>query len=179
MPRLMYVKTPAPDREPRLTAMIAEIEKQATSSYRPFSSARELGRLVRDDLALLLSERFANANAVGSASATPSLNRRVEHSLPVTSTSLIGRERDVAEELATEHGLAVRPLDRWTARRSDGYGMAPIEMSATVADVLTFYQERYANRAWLRTAGAPRGGAPGWGKGAFWRRRPAPGLARL
>ena len=59
MPRLLYVKTPAPDREPRLTAMIDELQTEGTDSYRSFRTPRELGRLVRDDLALLLSERFA------------------------------------------------------------------------------------------------------------------------
>lgn len=58
----------------------------------------------------------------------------------------------LADELAVEEGLAVRPLDRWTSRSRDDHGIALIEMWATLADVLTFYQERYANRAWLRTA---------------------------
>ena len=61
LPRLLYLKTPAPDREPRLAAMIADIESQGTDAYRTFDSPRELGRLVRDDLALLLSERFATS----------------------------------------------------------------------------------------------------------------------
>lgn len=58
----------------------------------------------------------------------------------------------LADEVARAEGLATRPLERWTSRRSDDYGIALFEMWATVADVLTFYQERYANRAWLRTA---------------------------
>lgn len=58
----------------------------------------------------------------------------------------------LGQRLATAEGLASRPLDRWTARDSDDYGIAIIEMWATVADILTFYQERYANEAWLRTA---------------------------
>ena len=61
LPRLMYVKTPAPDREARLAAMIAALQTEATASYRSFGSPRELGRLVRNDLALLLSERFSVA----------------------------------------------------------------------------------------------------------------------
>ncbi|MEO8696964.1 MAG: DUF4062 domain-containing protein [Acidimicrobiales bacterium] len=98
MPRLMYVKTPAPDREPRLTAMIDGLETEAVDSYRPFSSARELGRLVRDDLALLLSERFTMARSGGrSASSATSTDRRSPRSLPFTSTSLIGREHDIVE----------------------------------------------------------------------------------
>src|SRR5215813_9696649 len=91
MPRLLYVKAPAPDREARLTAMIGELQAQGTASYRTFKSPRELGRLVRDDLAVLLSERFANSGADRS----PSPGRRAPRSLPRTSTSLIGREQDI------------------------------------------------------------------------------------
>ena len=99
IPRLLYVKTPAPDREPGLTAMLDEFQTEGTDSFRTFGSARELGRLVRDDLALLLSERFAAANsrAYGSASPASKSDRRPPRSLPVTSTSLIGREREVVE----------------------------------------------------------------------------------
>ena len=57
-PRLLYLKAPAPDREPRLTAMIDELRSEGMDAYRTFRSTRELGRLVRDDLAILLSERF-------------------------------------------------------------------------------------------------------------------------
>src|SRR5580704_3522033 len=59
LPRLLYVKGPAPDREPELTAMLSRIAAEAADSYRHFRSAAELGRVVRDDLATLLSERFA------------------------------------------------------------------------------------------------------------------------
>src|ERR687897_272253 len=61
-PRLLYVKAPAPDREPRLAEMLARIEAEGSVSYRHFRTARELGRLVRDDLAMLLSEQFAAAH---------------------------------------------------------------------------------------------------------------------
>src|SRR5205823_3721010 len=60
LPRLLYVKSPAPVREVRLTAMIDQLQAEGTASYRSFRTPRELGRLVRDDLALLLSERFAS-----------------------------------------------------------------------------------------------------------------------
>jgi predicted ATPase len=99
MPRLLYVKAPAPEREPRLTAMIVELQTEATVSYRSFSTPRELGRLVRDDLALLLSERFTTADSHADRSASPASNtdRRGPRSLPVASTSLIGREHDIVE----------------------------------------------------------------------------------
>lgn len=43
-------------------------------------------------------------------------------------------------------------LRDWTARSSDDYGIALLEMWAYLADILTFYQERIANEAFLRTA---------------------------
>ena len=99
IPRLLYLKAPAPEREPRLTAMIEELQTEGVDSYRSFSSPRELGRLVRDDLALLLSERFATAARRSDGPAPPSAvdHRRGSRSLPVTTTSLIGREHDIAE----------------------------------------------------------------------------------
>jgi predicted ATPase len=98
IPRLLYVKTPAPDREPGLTAMINELQAEGTDSYRSFRTPRELGRLVRDDLALLLSERFAAARSRADGSASPaSTGDRRPRSLPLASTSLIGREQDIAE----------------------------------------------------------------------------------
>ena len=99
IPRLLYVKTPAPEQEPRLTAMIGELQTEGTDAYRSFRSPRELGRLVRDDLALLLSERFTTSGGIAdpSASSAVDTDRRSERSLPLTSTSLIGREHDIAE----------------------------------------------------------------------------------
>ncbi|NBF39161.1 MAG: putative baseplate assembly protein [Spirochaetes bacterium] len=42
-------------------------------------------------------------------------------------------------------------LQNWSARSAD-YGIALLEMWAYLADILTFYQERIANEAYLRTA---------------------------
>jgi predicted ATPase len=98
IPRLLYVKEPAPERESRLTAMITELQSGGTDSYRPFRTPRELARLVRDDLALLLSERFTSASRVVDDPGSPpaqTVDRPGSRSLPVTSTSLIGREQDI------------------------------------------------------------------------------------
>jgi predicted ATPase len=94
LPRLLYVKTPAPDREPRLSELLNRVKSEASDSYRTFGAARELGRLVRDDLAVLLSERFAAART---AEPTPSPREAPRHSMPVGTTTLIGRERDIDE----------------------------------------------------------------------------------
>ena len=62
-PMLLYLKRPAPDREPRLTEMIDSIRAAGTVLYRAFATPRELERLLADDLAVLLSESFAAISA--------------------------------------------------------------------------------------------------------------------
>ena len=94
-PRLLYVKVPAPDREPRLAEMLARIEAEGSVSYRHFRTARELGRLVRDDLATLLSEQFAAAHRLAAVAAPP--GPRGPRPLPVDATSLVGREQAIDE----------------------------------------------------------------------------------
>ena len=58
-PMLLYLKRPAPDQEPRLAAMLDSVRAAGTTSYRAFGTPRKLERLLADDLAVLLSERFA------------------------------------------------------------------------------------------------------------------------
>jgi hypothetical protein len=68
---------------------------EASDSYRTFGTAKELGRLVRDDLAVLLSERFTAART---AETTPSPPREApRRSMPVGTTTLIGRDGDIDE----------------------------------------------------------------------------------
>jgi predicted ATPase len=93
-PRLLYLKAPAPDRQPELSAMIDELRAEGTDAYRTFTSPRELARLVRDDLVLLLTERFAGFAAVSAPDAQPP-SAAPARTLPATSTSLIGREDDI------------------------------------------------------------------------------------
>jgi predicted ATPase/class 3 adenylate cyclase len=62
-PRLLYVKVPAPDLEPRLAAMIDSIRVAGTFSYRTFGTAKGLERLLAGDLAVLLGESSAGAAA--------------------------------------------------------------------------------------------------------------------
>jgi hypothetical protein len=101
LPRLLYVKTPAPDREPRLAELLARISQEA--SYQRFSTPAELGRLVRDDLATLLSERFAAGSAVSAAPSSAGSRR-----LPAGTTSLVGREQAIDEVAGLLGGPEVR-----------------------------------------------------------------------
>ncbi|MCW3494261.1 ATP-binding protein [Microbacterium sp. SSM24] len=93
-PRLLYLKAPA-DRQPRLEAMIDEIRARGTDAYRTFRSTRELGRLVRDDLALLLSERFVTSAMPLPPEPAAASSPPARRTLPVTTTTLIGRTADV------------------------------------------------------------------------------------
>jgi predicted ATPase len=97
LPRLLYLKRPAPDQEPALTALLAEIQADGTDAYRTFTSPRELGRLVRDDLAVLLSERFAVSARPRPVSSSPDpvIATTLRRTVPATSTSLIGRADDI------------------------------------------------------------------------------------
>ncbi len=86
MPKLVYVQSPAPDRDPRLRAMLSRIQSDGLS-YRGFGSSDELGTLIADDLAVLLSERF---DLGGEAPET----RPPSRPLPAPASRFIGRERE-------------------------------------------------------------------------------------
>src|SRR4051794_39752982 len=63
----------------------------------------------------------------------------------------IGRYADFVE--AIKRGIDAAPeLAAWTHREPDDPGIALIEGAAILGDILTFYQEHYANEAYLRTA---------------------------
>ena len=113
LPRLLYIKAPARDRDPRLADLLGRVRQEA--SYRTFAAPAELGRLVRDDLAVLLSERFAAAGTPAQPptaipaptgdlvptdlvpTSSPKTTAGGSRALPVSTTSLIGRERAVDE----------------------------------------------------------------------------------
>jgi hypothetical protein len=125
LPRLLYVKTPAPDREPRLAELLARMKQEASDSYRYFRTPGELGRLVRDDLAILLSERFAVTRDPGSVPP----RSRGPRPLPVGTTSLVGRERAI-DELA---GLLGRPDGRLVTLTGPG-GVGKTRLALAVAE---------------------------------------------
>ncbi|MET0999292.1 MAG: DUF4062 domain-containing protein [Marmoricola sp.] len=89
MPRLVYVKRPAPDMQPRLDAMLARLRDEDSTSYKPFADAEELHRLVLDDLSLMLAERFTGARPT---SETP-LPRPPP---PTHLSTFVGREQAMA-----------------------------------------------------------------------------------
>ena len=141
LPKLIYIKSPAPDREPQLATLIERIRRDDRASYRRFSDADELRTLVADDLAVMLTERFAS----GAAGVDQPRTRRLAR-LPRPGTRLIGRDDDVARvadlladeetRLVTITGaggigksrLALAVAERETERYADG--VAYVELAA-------------------------------------------------
>ena len=92
-PRLVYIKAPAPEREERLDALLGRIEADDRASYRRFTSAGELEQLVKDDLMVLLTERFETpgvSHQLGTA-------RRPPTAPPVPVTPTVGRDAAISE----------------------------------------------------------------------------------
>jgi len=96
-PKLVYVLSPAPDRDPRLSEMLHRIQSDGLS-YRAFGGPEELGTLIADDLALLLSERFDLGNGPPEASPEASPAARP---LPSAASRFIGRdlEKSIVQHL--------------------------------------------------------------------------------
>jgi hypothetical protein len=63
----------------------------------------------------------------------------------------IGRYSDFLDDMLRAIDAAPE-LAAWTHRHADDPGIALVESAAILCDVLSFYQEHYANEAYLRTA---------------------------
>jgi predicted ATPase len=85
MPRLLYVKVPAPDMDPALGRMLDRVRAEGAVAYKTFTDAEQLRELVAGDLAAMLAERFGGQDRGERRPALPS---------PVT--ALVGRDSDVA-----------------------------------------------------------------------------------
>ena len=95
-PRLIYIKSPAPEREARLGELLDRIQEDDRASYKYFSSIRELKRLIEEDLALMLTERFESAQSVQREPPPETPTNRMDN-LPMPTTPLIGREQELGE----------------------------------------------------------------------------------
>jgi hypothetical protein len=92
MPKLIYVKA-ATGREPRLVELLDRVRADDLASYKSFADSEDLRELLADDLAVLLTERFAQ-----SAASTPPALRPATP--PTPPTAIVGREDEIAAVVA-------------------------------------------------------------------------------
>ncbi|WP_164704460.1 DUF4062 domain-containing protein [Blastococcus litoris] len=124
-PRLLYVRRHAPGREPRLEGLIARIQAESGASTTPYDDPDDLGERVADDLAVLMTERFA-------APAAPSLPGLAAGWLPVPATPLVDRR----DELALVTGLLRDPAVRLVTVSGPG-GIGKSRLAIEAAQELT------------------------------------------
>jgi predicted ATPase len=97
LPQLVYIKDPAPGREDALQDLLRKVQNDDRLAYRRFSTAEELAELLADDLAVLLSERFADPPDVA--------EKRVAFPRPpVPLDRTVGRDADIASVSALVRG---------------------------------------------------------------------------
>jgi predicted ATPase len=122
LPRLLYVRRSAPGREPRLARLIARMQHEGTASTTLYDDATQLAELVSDDLAVLLSERFATPRT------PPGL---APGRLPTPAAPLVDRH----EELALVTGLLHDPAVRLTTLTGPGgTGKTRLALAAAEAE---------------------------------------------
>ena len=85
-PRLLYIKEPAVDRDQRLAELIGAFAADDRASYKRFATPDELGRLVANDLAVLLTERFESTIAESPPARSP---------VPAPASAIVGRGEEV------------------------------------------------------------------------------------
>jgi predicted ATPase len=147
MPKLIYIREPAPGRQERLTVLLDRVRDDDRASFKYFTTPGELRRLLEADLATLLAERFDQSRRIaptptqtgpvdvaglrrdatplapdgvaGPAAPhlTPADAEKTE--LPVPLTRLLGRDRERDE---VEHLLGTESVHLVTLIGSGGIG---------------------------------------------------------
>jgi len=93
LPRLVYVKEPADEREDRLHELLGRVQSDDTVAYKRFHPDDDLERLITEDLAVLLSERFLE-DMVLEPSEPGSTTWGVH--LPEPPSGIVGRDTELA-----------------------------------------------------------------------------------
>ena len=137
MPKLIYVKRPAPNQEERLGQLLDDIRSHDRVSYKPFSDADELRSLIQDDLALMLTESFESRGVAPPVreETAPKTN------LPAQATAFVGREQEGARLRA----LFERPDVRLVTITGPG-GIGKTRLALEVARSLT---NSFEHGVWL------------------------------
>lgn len=92
LPRLIYVKEPAPLRDDRLNDLLDAVRSTGKISYKSFSTPKELEKIVMDDLAIMISERFYAEESQVKKEQT---SVKTHSNLPPQILPIIGREKDI------------------------------------------------------------------------------------
>lgn len=100
LPKLIYIKSPAPNREPVLNQLLRDIKNDSGVSYKYFSTSEDLRELIANDLALLLTERFEQSGWPGRIAGPGkegNAKQRQRAGLPALPTALIGRGEELEQ----------------------------------------------------------------------------------
>jgi predicted ATPase len=136
-PRLLYVRQPAPDRDPELGRMLGELESSGAAAYKRFTTTEELEALVAQDLAVLLSERFEASSTVPASvvGGTPPRGWVLHPDNP-----LLGRSDELAD--------LVELLGRPDVRQVSLTGPAGSGKSRVALEVGVLLADRYPDGIW-------------------------------
>jgi len=110
LPKLIYIKEPADNREEQLVELLDRVRDDDGASFKYFSTPQELRRLLEADLATLLAERFDQSRPVPASETAPIALEpdSAVAAAPVPLTELIGRD----SELGTVEALLQRDAVR-------------------------------------------------------------------
>lgn len=95
LPKLIYIREPAPAREDRLAELLRRIQEDDRASYKRFTTPQELRRLLEADLATLLAERFDQSRTARPDEPAHVFTDRETAAIPAPLTDLIGREQEI------------------------------------------------------------------------------------
>ncbi|MGO4276237.1 AAA family ATPase, partial [Paenibacillus sp. TAF58] len=129
-------------REPRLAELLKRIRTDDMASFKTFSTAPELAKLVEADLATLLAERFDESRAASEALAARAAEQATaaaapqtptRNDVPVALTELIGRDAEVEELVRMLSDPSVR-LVTLTGPGGIGKSRLALEVAKALAD---------------------------------------------
>jgi len=124
LPRLIYVKEPSAQREQRLIGLLDQMRSSGRVSYKSFSTPKELEKIVADDLAILISERFYSEEKSGYVQ---SEYKKTHTNLPQQLLPIIGRENDIREIVSL---VKVKDQKLITISGPGGIGKTKLALSA-------------------------------------------------
>lgn len=136
-PKLIYIKSPAPKREPRLQELLDHIRSADNASYKSFSTADALQELVENDLAVLLTEHFETTGVPDAPGGPTEAAPHPITNLPAPLTTFIGR----TDELKELHNLLQNQEVRLVTLTGPG-GVGKTRLSMQIAnEVLGEFQD--------------------------------------